>query len=239
MTPAALRALGCAEPDAWAPVLAAACAPHWITTPRRRAMFLARIMVETGKLRALAESLDYAPAALVKQWPTHFTWAQALRLGRLPGKPADQQGIAEAAYGGRLGNRPAGSGDGWLFRGSGALQLTGRANYQAFAARIGWKHPLEELPDLLRTKVGAAESAAAYWQASGCNEAADAGDVERVVLLVQGGKGGLAETRENYVRALPLLGDPVRAAAVPTGPGSYQREESADALNGRLGGLQR
>jgi predicted chitinase len=43
------------------------------------------------------------------------------------------------------------SGDGWKFRGRGALQLTGKANYEAFAKYLGHNEVLEN-PDLVATK---------------------------------------------------------------------------------------
>jgi putative chitinase len=46
------------------------------------------------------------------------------------------QKIANRVYASRMGNGVEASGDGWRFRGRGALQLTGKANYQAFADYI-------------------------------------------------------------------------------------------------------
>jgi putative chitinase len=199
-----LRRLGVHDADAWAPLLAGSCAAHGTTSPRCVAAFLANIMVETGRLSTLVENLNYTPQALLKQWPKRFSAATAQALGRSPGHSADQRGIAEAAYGGRLGNGPPGSGDGWLYRGRGLIQLTGKTNYQKFASRIGM--PLEKLPAYLETRPGAADSAAAYWMRAGCNGPAEAGDIEQVRLLVNGGTIGLAEVRENYRAACKLLG---------------------------------
>jgi len=204
ITPALLRQLGAADADAWAPILAAACAAHAITTPRRQAAFLANILVETGGLARLTESLNYRADVLLKQWPKRFTAASAQRLGRTAAHPADQRGIAEAAYGGRLGNGPSGSGDGWLFRGRGLIQLTGRDNYARFAAKLGM--PLADLPAFLETRPGAAQSAASFWERVGCNTIAENGDIRAVRRLVNGGEIGLDHVREKYHAACRALG---------------------------------
>jgi len=199
-----LRKLGAHDADAWAPPLAEACARHAITTPRRLAAFLANVLVESGNMATLVENLNYSSEALLAQWPKRFTRASAQALGRNAAHKADQRGIAEAAYGGRLGNGPTGSGDGWLFRGRGLIQLTGRANYARFVARIGMQ--VSELPAFLETRTGAAESAAAFWATVGCNAAAEAGDIDRVRLLVNGGTIGLEHVRTRYRSACQALG---------------------------------
>lgn len=186
-----LRAIGVRAPEPWAGPLSAAAAAQGITTPPRLAAFLANILLETRMLTALVESLDYTPDALLSQWPQHFPAAAARALGRIAGRPADQQGIAELAYGGRFGNRNPGSGDGWLFRGRGCLQTTFRSNHQALASAIGWRDLVEALPVWLETVPGAATSAALYWQAHACNTLADKGDIAGIRQRVQGGTLGL------------------------------------------------
>jgi hypothetical protein len=50
-----------------------------------------------------------------------------------------------------MGNGDEASGDGWKFRGRGALQLTGKANYQAFADYLK-KPEIMTNPDLVATE---------------------------------------------------------------------------------------
>jgi putative chitinase len=150
------------------------------------------------------ESLNYSAAALTSQWPLHFTSADAQRLGRTATHPADQKGIAELAYGGRMGNGKPGTGDGWLFRGRGLMQLTGRDGYTTFARKIGV--PLTDLPALLETKKGAADSAAAFWKIDGCSVHANAGDIDTCRRIVNGGLIGIDDTRIRYAAAKAALG---------------------------------
>lgn len=205
-----VRALG-----VWSGPLSAACATQGITTPVRIAAFLANVLHETAMLSVLAESLDYAPHALLRQWPQHFSAAEAAALGRTAERAADQEGIAELAYGGRLGNRAPGSGDGWLFRGRGCLQTTGRCNFVELARAIGWHDAIEALPAWLETVPGACQSAAQFWTAHSCNALADRGDIAQVRRRINGGTIGLgAVTMLN--RAILATVRNGGAVAVPT-----------------------
>jgi len=186
-----LSRVGVRAPEPWAGPLSSAMAAQDITTPQRMAAFLANVLLESRMLAALAESLDYTPEALLAQWPQHFPAAVARALGRVAGRPADQQGIAELAYGGRYGNGNPGSGDGWLFRGRGCLQHTFRANFVALASAIGWRDPVETLPAWLETIPGACVSATLYWAAHDCNALADRSDIAGVRQRINGGTIGL------------------------------------------------
>ncbi|WP_227461267.1 glycoside hydrolase family 19 protein [Cupriavidus pauculus] len=92
------------------------------------------------------------------------------------------------AYGGRaeLGNGDYASGDGWRYRGRGLKQLTGRANYKAFAkwhATLQSEWPQEILdfeanPELLVQPKYAARSAAYFWVDHALHEIADKGSTD-------------------------------------------------------------
>ncbi|PHK93211.1 endolysin [Pseudoroseomonas rhizosphaerae] len=170
-------------------------ARYGITTPARRAAFLAQIGHESAGLTRLVESLDYAAERLVPVFGAHrITATQAAALGRKPGRPAQQQAIANQVYGGAWGLQQLGNvelNDGWRYRGRGALQITGRANYTRCAAALGV--PLETLPACLETPTGAAEAAAWWWANHGCNALADTGDFSALTRRINGGLTGLAE----------------------------------------------
>lgn len=120
---------------------------------------MAQLSHESGEGSEMTESLNYQPAALLKQWPKHFTPAQAMQYGRTDAHPANQQMIGELAYGGRMGNAPVPSADGYNFRGRGFIQTTGKNGYTALAARTGLN--LVESPELVTVPAHAFECAVA------------------------------------------------------------------------------
>jgi len=168
----------------------------------RQAAFLAQVAHESGQLRNLVENLNYSAEALVRTWPSRFNAQTAAAYARQPEK------IANKAYGGRMGNGPEASGDGWRFRGRGLLQVTGRSNYREAGAGLGL--PLEDEPDLLEQAEHAAQSAAWWWAKHGLNQLADAGrirDIGSIINTGQPGKTphGAAERLALYDIALRVL----------------------------------
>jgi putative chitinase len=112
-------------------------AKHSITKDIHIVHMMAQFSHECGEGTEMTESLNYKPSALLGQWPTHFTPAQAMAYGRTPDHPANQKMIGELAYGGRMGNAAAPSEDGYKYRGRGLIQTTGKEGYAALAALTG------------------------------------------------------------------------------------------------------
>jgi predicted chitinase len=81
-------------------------------------------------------------------------------------------------------------GDGYLFRGRGMLQTTGRDAYTAFGKTLG--HDLTKTPDDAFSAGWSLKLACAVWTAAGCNAAADQDDVKAVTRAINGGLIGLA-----------------------------------------------
>lgn len=115
------------------------------------AHLLANVDHETGGFKADTENLNYSAARLAAIWPNRFKGkdsqpnALALALANQPEK------IANSVYANRMGNGNELSGDGWKYRGRGALQLTGKNNYSLFAKFI--KDPaVVETPELVATQ---------------------------------------------------------------------------------------
>ena len=170
-----------------------------ISTPKRQAAFVSQLLHESQGLTRMIENLNYRPEALmtVSGFKGRFTRAQADKLGYIPGEQkADQEMIANIAYGSRLGNGPIHSGDGWRYRGRGPIQLTGKDNYRRCGMAIGYD--LVTSPDLLsRPDVGCL-AAAWFWHegnrtGSSLNLLADAGKIIALSRVVNGGDIGLAE----------------------------------------------
>jgi len=110
---------------------------------------------------------------------------------------------AQRGYEGRkdLGNTQPG--DGSRFRGRGLIQITGRSNYEAVSEALGVD--FVGAPSLLQQDGYAAQSAAWWWAAHGCNELADTGDVAAVTRRINGGLNGLADRQRRYGIALEAL----------------------------------
>lgn len=180
-----------------APALDAAAIEAGCTTPGRLCHFLGQWHVESQGFTRMVESLNYRPEALLGQWGSHFMPGQAQLYGRTADHPADQEAIANLAYGGRMGN--LGPGDGWRFRGRGWPQLTGRANYARAGLALGLD--LVAAPELVETAKVSARVCAWYWTVHGLNVPADRDDIEDITRAINGGLTGLAERRAAVARA--------------------------------------
>jgi putative chitinase len=117
--------------------------------------FLGQVNHETGGFISGRESLNYTVNALLTSFGRHrISESDARKFGRGSETPANQKAIANAIYGGEWGRKNLGNtepNDGFLFRGNGSIQLTGRANHQAFTNFI--KDPEIMLnPDLVMEK---------------------------------------------------------------------------------------
>jgi putative chitinase len=170
-------------------------APYGVNaTELRLVHFLAQVCHETDGLTIRVESMNYSARRLPQVWPARFRDpAVAAKYAHAPEK------LAEKTYGGRMGNGPEGSGDGWRFIGRGLLQITGRESYEKYGRLLGI--PLAEEPDLAISADWALKIAAAEWAASGrrgqsCNALADADDLDGVTRAINGGLIGLASRRE-------------------------------------------
>ena len=176
------------------------CLPDYdINTPRRVAAFIAQCAHESGGFKFLKENLNYRAASLMKVWPRYFPTQDI--ANQYANK---QEMIANRAYGGRMGNGPEESGDGWKFCGRGLIQLTGRNNYQAFADSI--ETPIDEIPAYLQTFEGAVQSACWFWETNKLNQWADSGDILTLTKRINGGTLGLADRQKHYEHALHVLG---------------------------------
>lgn len=194
------------------PALNRAMARWKIDSRVRQAAFLAQIGHESGQLRNLVENLNYSVEALLAKFSRdRISEADAKAYGRVAGRSANQQAIANCVYGGAWGAKSLGNkkaDDGWRYRGRGLIQLTGRANYAGAGA--GLALPLEETPELLGQPEHAAMSAAWWWSTHGLNELADAGRFQDIGSIINTGKPGrvphgAAERKALYERALQVL----------------------------------
>ena len=161
-----------------------------INTPKRRAAFMAQCHHESEGFTVIEENLNYSSHALLVTWPEHFTFEQSRDYARQPVK------IANRAYANRNGNGDEASGDGWMFRGRGLIQTTGRSNYAAFAAFKGLS--LLDATTYLSTADGAIESALFFWKTHRLNAYADVEDIKGMTKIINGGYNGLTERETLY-----------------------------------------
>lgn len=144
--------------------------------------FLGQILHESAGLERLSENLDYSARRLCEVWPGRFPTLEAARpYARNP------EALANRVYGGRMGNNQPG--DGWIFRGRGPIQLTGRDNYAFVGDLMG--QDLVSLPELMEQPRYALEATIHWWE----DRIPDSmlGDPERVTKRVNGGLIGLAD----------------------------------------------
>jgi len=117
---------------------------------------------------------------------------------------------AQARYDTRtdLGNTPEKDGDGFLYRGRGPIQITGKDNYRQFTAWAQKKDPkapdFVKNPDLVNTDPWEGLVALWYWDTRKLNVLADAGDTKKITRRINGGYNHLAE-RQKYVDRLSLV----------------------------------
>ena len=170
-----------------------------INTPARVAGFVAQCGHESNNFTVLTENLNYSAKALNSIFPKYFVKAgvDAEAYHRQPEK------IANIIYANRMDNSNSASGDGWRYRGGGILQLTGKANYSAFAASLSITP--QEATDYVRTKEGALASACWFWKTNNINKYCDDGDILNMTKRINGGTIGLEDRNAHYQHAIYVL----------------------------------
>ena len=171
-----------------------------INTPSRMAAFLAQTAHESGGYRAIKENLNYKAASLRKVFPKYFPTDEL--AAQYAGKG---EKIANRVYGGRMGNGPEESGEGFKYCGRGLIQLTGKDNYTRYAQSL--EISVEEASEHLTTFEGCVQSAAWFWEANNLNQYADSGDILTMTKRINGGTIGLEDRIKHYKHALHVLED--------------------------------
>ena len=181
--------IGVTADGAFGPGTLKAAMAYYKMTPERAAHFFAQTAHETGGFKAFSENLNYSADGLQKIFGKYFPGLLEEQYARNPEK------IANRVYADRMGNGAEASGDGWKYRGRGALQLTGKSNYKAFSDYL--KNPLiMEQPDLVAGEL-AFESAMFFFDKNKLWEICDKGVNKDTILAltkrINGGTHGLAD----------------------------------------------
>jgi putative chitinase len=173
-----------------------------ITTPLRLAHFLSQASHESGGFRAFSENLNYNAKGLCGIFRKYFPSVTiALQYERKPEK------IANKVYASRMGNGNEASGEGWKYRGRGALQTTGKSNYQDFANFMQMPEIMTN-PDLVATRYALA-SAAFFFKKNSlwgiCDQGASDEVVTKLTKRINGGTIGLIDRKKHFKEFYHLL----------------------------------
>lgn len=169
------------------------------------AAFLGQVAVESNGFRALSENLNYTAERLVEVWPGRFT---------SKGDAADYYAhnpprLANFIYAGRLGNGDEASGDGWTFRGSGLIQITGRSMHTRIADVFGGPKTFASAAVWMQTISGAAVSACWYWALAdhrpSLNSLAMDWNIEAITRSINGGLTGYQDRLRASIAARSAL----------------------------------
>ena len=183
----------------------------------RLAHFMAQVLHESGGFTILYESLNYSSDALLSLFSNRISAADASKYGRTNQHPADQRMIGDTIYGGPWGLKNLGNtqpDDGYNFRGTGLLQMTGRGSRTTIGTKLG--------VDLVNNPANAADPkyllaiACEEWNEKGCNPFADKDDILTITKKINGGTNGLDSRKEWLVKTKALwLAAPPAAAQPP------------------------
>lgn len=174
------------------------------------------MLITAQQLRRIAPKARNAEAlaASITQWAPTFGITTPLRMAHFLAQCAHEtMGFVlmtelgsgrQYEWNAKLGNTHAG--DGVKFKGRGLLQLTGRANYQAYANSRFCNGDLMRHPDWLAQLPGAVKSAMWYWWSRGLNVIADSDNVLLITRKINGGTNGLEQRKTYLIVAKATLG---------------------------------
>jgi putative chitinase len=160
---------------------------YYKMTPERAAHFFAQTAHETGEFKLFSENLNYSAKGLQTTFGKYFPGNLEESYAKQPEK------IASRVYSDRMGNGNEASKEGWIFRGRGALQLTGKSNYKSFSDYLK-KPEIMTNPDLVAEEY-AFESAIYFFDKNKLWDICDKGVNDTSILSltkrINGGTNGL------------------------------------------------
>ncbi len=187
------KKIGVTADGAFGPGTLKAAASYFKLNKNRAAHFFAQCAHESGNFKAFSENLNYGAKGLRGIFGKYFpTDALAKAYERQPAK------IANRVYANRMGNGDEASGEGFLYKGRGPLQLTGKNNYRAFGRYIGREQEVLDNPDLVATELGF-ESALWFFDTNKLWAICDQGVNDAAILAltkrINGGTHGLDDRK--------------------------------------------
>jgi putative chitinase len=196
------KKIGVTADGAFGPGTLKAAMAFYKMSPVRAAHFFAQTAHESGNFKAFSENLNYSADGLTKIFGKYFDAAAAAKAARNPEK------IANRVYANRMGNGNEASGDGWKYRGRGALQLTGKENYKAFADYLK-KPEIMDNPDLVATEYSF-ESAIFFFEKNKlwaiCDQGVGDAAITALTKRINGGTHGLDDRKEKTKKFAAMVG---------------------------------
>jgi putative chitinase len=196
------KKIGVTADGAFGPGTLKAAMAFYKMSPVRAAHFFAQTAHESGNFKAFSENLNYSADGLQKIFGKYFDAASAAKAARNPEK------IANRVYANRMGNGNEASGDGWKYRGRGALQLTGKDNYKAFADYLK-KPEIMDNPDLVATEYSF-ESAIFFFEKNKlwaiCDQGINDAAITSLTKRINGGTHGLDDRKEKTKKFAAMVG---------------------------------
>ena len=189
--------------DMWFEAIEEIFPKYEINTVERIAGFIAQCAHESNNFRSLEENLNYSEDALLRVFGRYFGKAPKASASEYARNP---EMIANRVYNDEFRKYKMGNtqpGDGWMFRGRGLKQLTGRENYTKFGKSV--KMSAEQAAEYVATEKGAIESACWFWNNKKLNAIADQCDIVKMTKKINGGDIGLADRTSRYENAMELL----------------------------------
>lgn len=180
-----------------------------INTPMRLVEFLTQAAHETGGFTIIQEKTSWSAKRMCEIWPSRFKTAMDPRILACAG---DERKLANLAYSGRsdIGNN--GGDDGWVYRGCGFFQDTGRARFRELGTALGLD--LENNPELLTNCDVSLKAALWLWRTKKLNRLADRGYTRAIGNAINRGNAyaskepiGHASRMEWKRRAMAFFGD--------------------------------
>lgn len=188
------KKIGAVADGIFGPGTLKAAQAYYKLSDARAAHFFAQTAHESGGFKAFSENLNYSADGLNKIFPKYFKNAgrDANKYARKP------EMIANVVYASRMGNGDISSGDGWKYRGRGALQLTGKDNYKAFSDYLK-KPEIMTDPDLVAEDYSF-ESAMFFFEKNGlwkiCDKGVNDEAIKELTKRINGGYHGLEDRTE-------------------------------------------
>lgn len=162
------------------------------------AMFIAQIGVESMELQSMEENLNYSAQRLLQVFPSHFRGVDVNDYAR------DPEAIGNRIYANRMGNGSEDSGDGYKFRGRGAMQLTGRQNYELYSKYLN--KDIDSTISFMTTPEGQIDSAGWFWATR--NVEACGNDLVAATKKINGGLNGIDARKALFYKAYHLIDFP-------------------------------